>query len=41
MTVDTLSNIVEPSLNSFNLEKLETTKADTVYHWGQAPVIEL
>ncbi len=30
MTVDQLSDIVEQSLNSFNLEKLAATKADTV-----------
>ena len=30
MTVDTLSNIVEQSLNSITIEELEATKADTV-----------
>jgi hypothetical protein len=30
MTIEQLSNIVEQSLNSINLEKLEVTKADTM-----------
>ena len=30
MTVDTLSNIVEQSLNSITIDKLEATKADTM-----------